>query len=86
MEYVYETTRSGKFIPVRELVRCKQCIWWHPIEGRQGFGECEKANGCVHDTKFFCADGEKEYICATTKLPCSKCMPVCEHRIEKESF
>ena len=44
-----------------EIVRCKDCRWWHESELEQfkGYGECGQANGIAlkpHD--WFCADGE----------------------------
>ena len=44
-----------------QIVRCKDCRWWHEskLEQFKGFGECWQANGIVlkpHD--WFCADGE----------------------------
>ena len=44
-----------------EIVRCKNCRWWHESELEQfkEYGECGQANGIAlkpHD--WFCADGE----------------------------
>jgi len=45
-----------------EVVRCKDCRWWHESELEQfkGYGDCGQANGIAlkpHD--WFCADGER---------------------------
>ena len=43
-----------------ELVRCKDCKFWHESETHNGFGDCGQANGItLKSFDWFCADGEK---------------------------
>lgn len=45
----------------RELVRCKDCKWWHESEREVGFGDCGQANGItLKPSNWFCADGERK--------------------------
>lgn len=44
-----------------ELIRCKDCEWWHESEMYNGFGDCGQANGITLKTyDWFCADGQKK--------------------------
>ena len=46
---------------VGELVRCKDCKWWHESETNNGFGDCGQANGItLKSSDWFCADGERK--------------------------
>lgn len=43
-----------------EIVRCKDCRWWHKSETAEGFGDCGQVNGItLKPSNWFCADGEK---------------------------
>jgi len=44
-----------------EIVRCKDCKWWHESETHKGYGDCGQANGItLKPFDWFCADGERE--------------------------
>jgi hypothetical protein len=44
-----------------EIVRCKDCRWWHESEIHKGFGDCGQANGiALKSSDWFCADGERK--------------------------
>jgi hypothetical protein len=46
--------------PVKELIQCKDCRWWHESEIYKGFGVCGQANGIAFKpSDWFCADGER---------------------------
>lgn len=46
---------------MRELVRCKDCRWWHESEIEEGFGDCGQANGItLKPSNWFCADGKSK--------------------------
>ena len=43
-----------------ELIRCKDCKWWHESEMHKGYGNCGQANGItLKSSNWFCADGER---------------------------
>ena len=65
MQQTEEMTTFGsvwkRFEPVKELVRCKDCRWWHENPLCKGMGDCGQANGIAmkpHD--WFCADGKRK--------------------------
>ena len=41
-----------------ELIRCKDCKWWHETEPQKGLGDCGQGIG-VTTGKWYCADGER---------------------------
>ena len=42
-----------------QIVRCKDCRWWHP-DYKQQKGYCGQANGMTEkQPTWFCADGER---------------------------
>lgn len=42
-----------------EIIRCKDCKWWHESETVEGFGDCGQANGLtLKPSDWFCADGK----------------------------
>jgi len=44
-----------------EIVRCKDCKWWHESKTNNGFGDCGQANGiALKSSDWFCADGERK--------------------------
>lgn len=44
-----------------EIVRCKDCQWWHQSETNEAYGDCGQANGiALKPFDWFCADGEIE--------------------------
>ena len=44
-----------------ELIRCKDCKWWHESEMHKGYGDCGQANGItLKSSNWFCADGERK--------------------------
>ena len=44
-----------------ELIRCKNCKWWHESEMHKGYGDCGQANGItLKSSDWFCADGERQ--------------------------
>ena len=44
-----------------ELVRCKDCKWWHESETEERFGDCGQANGItMKPSNWFCADGKRK--------------------------
>ena len=43
-----------------EIVRCKDCVYWHQSPTEQEWGDCGQANGLVHCGEFYCADGVKK--------------------------
>lgn len=58
IEEVYKTTNSGKFIPVCELIRCKDCKQ-SGIDSTSYPQYWCSAHTEYHDGNWFCADGEK---------------------------
>ena len=45
---------------VTEIVRCKDCKWWHESKTHKGYGDCGQANGItLKSFDWFCADGER---------------------------
>jgi hypothetical protein len=52
---------SPKTFEIQELVRCKDCKWWHESKANNGFGDCGQANGItLKSSDWFCADGERK--------------------------
>ena len=58
MERIYEETNSGKIIPKGELVRCKDCKWYHQAFANEG--RCVNHDNVFHKPDWFCADGERK--------------------------
>jgi hypothetical protein len=59
--YSQETIDSFDAHNAPELIRCKDCKWWHESETHKGYGDCGQANGItLKSSDWFCADGEKK--------------------------
>lgn len=43
----------------KQIVRCKDCMWWHPDKHKPGFGDCGQGNW-LREGDWFCADGEQK--------------------------
>lgn len=60
----YIVTSDGMIIGGKvkgELVRCKDCQWWHESETHKGYGDCGQANGItLKPSNWYCADGERK--------------------------
>ena len=51
-----------------EIIRCKDCRWWHESETEECFGDCGQANGItLKPSNWFCADGIAKDTDAHTK-------------------
>ena len=64
MERIYEETNSGKIIPKGELVRCKDCKYYHAYECENDYvlrriRDCGCNPPFDVDPDWFCADGER---------------------------
>lgn len=61
-EWIYRFTNSGKMIPGKELVRCKDCR--HDVRlDDSSYYICSKpfaSNRETHTAEWFCADGERK--------------------------
>ena len=42
-----------------EIIRCKDCMYWHEPPADDGFNSCE-VDALVRHEMFFCADGERK--------------------------
>jgi len=61
--YSQETIDSFDAHNAPELVRCKDCKYWHQslIPGQEKFGDCGQANGLTLKwADWFCADGVRK--------------------------
>lgn len=60
MAIVQETIDAFDARNAPELIRCKDCKWWHESETHKGYGDCGQANGItLKSSAWFCADGER---------------------------
>jgi hypothetical protein len=60
LQYDRQQYQKGYADRDAEIVRCKDCKWWHKSETHNGYGDCGQANGItLKSSDWFCADGEK---------------------------
>ena len=56
-ENVCERTTRPEYCPLKEIVRCKDCKWFH--QAFENEGRCIKHDNDFHKPDWFCADGRK---------------------------
>ena len=61
LQYDREQYQKGYKDRDDQIVRCKDCKWWHESETHNGYGDCGQANGItLKSSDWFCADGERK--------------------------
>ena len=60
----FDFTKRPGWCPLKdqpEIVRCKDCKWWHESKTHKGYGDCGQANGItLKSFDWFCADGQRK--------------------------
>ena len=60
-EYIEHLEEMNEKYGYINIVRCKDCIFWHECENNKGYGDCGQANGItLKPDDWFCADGVRK--------------------------